>query len=86
MRFLPLQSKLIAGIGYDPDTHDLVAQFDKDTYYVYNDVPPEIVVQVLFSASHGSTFDRLVKKGDFQFRRVSPDWVFAADARERQKE
>lgn len=77
MKFIPLRSSMLIGVGYDPDQQLLVAQFDPDTFYSYSNVPPEKVVRVLFAESHGQEFTRLIKNApdEHPYRKLTKEEI-----------
>lgn len=93
MRLIPLTSSSIAAIGWgndheDPMGHygelagDLAVQFQtKDgswSGYLYHEVPMGTFVNVITDPeSQGKAFDRLIKKGNFSWVKVTPDEVKA---------
>lgn len=74
-RFVPVVSAALVAVKYERERSRLVVQFGEDTFYEYDGVSPEVVLDFLFADSIGSAFDALVKKGGFQYRKLR-----AADA------
>ena len=70
MAFLPVVSSMVSRLQYDRNTRVLTAVF-RDRFYAYADVPADVVLDVLFADSIGSTFDKLIKKGGFAFQEIS---------------
>lgn len=87
MRLIPLTSSSIAAIGWNrgedsPDVGDLCVQFQSRSGdwsgYRYLDVPMYLFVFIVTDPeSQGKAFDRLVKKGNFSWVKVTPDEVKA---------
>lgn len=72
MRLVPLQSSAVAGLAYNDDTEELVAQFPNGAVYVYQGVPAGVVVSILFDPdSQGTAFSNKVKKGSYPYRKVN---------------
>ena len=67
----PVSSAMLSSVGWNPDTRRLVVQFGEDSFYEYSDVPADVAARIMFARSHGQTFDQLVKKAGFPYRRVS---------------
>lgn len=73
MQFVPVVSSALLAVKFDRETNRLVVQFGEDIFYVYNGVPGDVVLDFLFADSIGRSFDVLVKKGGFGFKRISVD-------------
>lgn len=71
-QFIPVVSSMLSAVKYNRERGRLVVQFDVDTWYEYDGVPSDVVLDMLFADSIGQAFDRLVKKGGFSYRRVNP--------------
>lgn len=65
----PVDSSLLSAVGYDTQTKTLAVQFvnNSDTYY-YNEVPEELLQQLLKSDSKGAFYVKNIK-GKFKFDR-----------------
>ncbi len=72
MAFLPVVSSALTAVDYDRTKNQLKIKFG-EAVYEYTHVPSHIVLDFLFAESIGSTFNTLVKKGGFGFRRLSED-------------
>ena len=70
MAFLPVVSSMITRLQYERETKVLTAVFG-ERFYTYADVPSDVVLDVLFADSIGSTFDKLIKKGGFAFQEIA---------------
>ena len=78
MRLLPLTSSQIAAIGYDQSTRTLAVQFQRGGFYIYDDVPMDIFVEVITDEiSQGRAFGMRVKAGMFSYRQATPEEVAA---------
>lgn len=77
---IPVQSSTLASVGYDPETSTLAVQFRdrhgnpvEGAVYEYEGVPRWVyddLVDPDFNSSRGRFFDRVVKKGGFNYRKV----------------
>lgn len=56
MELTPVESKLLAGIGYDEKTRTLHIRFAKGGEYTYHDVAPEKHAELMAAKSVGSHF------------------------------
>jgi hypothetical protein len=70
-KFVPLVSSNLVAVKFDRERGQLIVQFGEDSFYEYDGVPGDVVLDFLFADSQGSAFDKLVKKGGFGFRRIS---------------
>ncbi len=76
MRMIPVNSSMLASLGYDADQQVLVAQFPNGSLYRYNGVPIENYVAVMTNAeSHGKAFNEFVKNRDFKPEKVDAEAV-----------
>ncbi len=69
MAFVPVVSASLTAVQYEREQQRLVVQFGEN-WYEYDDVPSDVVLDFMFAYSIGSTFDRLIKKGGFSFRKI----------------
>ena len=69
MAFVPVVSASLTAVHYEREQQRLVVQFG-ESWYEYDAVPGDVVLDVMFADSIGSTFDRLIKKGGFPFRKI----------------
>ncbi len=74
---IPVSSSMILSMGWNPETGRLVAQFGEGIWYEYDNIPADVAARVIFNKSVGGTFNELVKKGDFQYRRVTTESALA---------
>lgn len=70
MAFVPVVSAALTAVHYEREQRRLVVQFGEEAVYEYDDVPSDVVLDFMFADSIGSTFDRLVKKGGYSFRKI----------------
>lgn len=70
MNYLPVVSSQISHVGYDIDSKTLGVKFARGGEYHYSAVPVEVAGKVVFSKSVGSTFDKLIKKGGYEYKKV----------------
>ncbi len=70
MAFVPVVSAAMTAVKFDRETGRLVVQFGEDSFYAYDNVPDEVVLDVMFADSIGHAFDKLVKRGGFAFRKI----------------
>lgn len=73
----PISSSQLISLGWNRETRRLVAQFGEDSWYEYDNVPPEVVADLFTAESHGRAFTQLVKKGGFAFRRIGREAAYA---------
>ncbi len=80
MRLIPVISSMVAAVGYNHETGRLVVQFPGDgqtVFWEYLEVPHSIVVRFMFDESLGRTFAKLVKKGQFENKRITAQQAVA---------
>lgn len=72
MRLIPVTSSMLAALGYNPSTEDMVAQFHSgNKLFKYLGVPSGVFVSVITSPSQGKAFDKFVKKGGFNYTEIT---------------
>lgn len=69
MAFVPVVSSALTSVHYERENSRLVVSFG-ESYYEYDNVPGDVVLDFMFADSIGREFDRLVKKGEFSFRKI----------------
>jgi hypothetical protein len=69
MNRIPVESRNIASVGYDPATMTLEVEFKHGGIYQYFDVP-EPTYQALMSADSHGTFLNAQVKGSFRYARL----------------
>lgn len=62
MKFLPVQSKKLIALGYNPDTRNCVAQFGPDDYYLYEHVDHRVIILTLYADSVGKAFVQFIER------------------------
>lgn len=78
MRLIPVQSSMLAALGYNPGTEILVAQFQNGgKLFRYNGVPEGVFVSVITAESQGVAFDQFVKRGGYFYAQATPEEVNA---------
>lgn len=79
MRLIPVQSSMLAMVGYNSSTETLVAQFNKDgKIYRYKGVPEGVFVSVITAESQGQAFDQFIKRGGYFFEQIGPEDVITS--------
>lgn len=69
-QFVPVVSSALTAVKFDRETGQLIVQFGENSFYEYDGVSGDVVLDFMFADSIGRTFDTLVKKGGFSFRRI----------------
>ena len=64
-------SSQIEAIGYEPEAKELHVRFKGGSHYKYFDVPASLWLDFQKAESKGSFFHAHVKKGGFEFARLS---------------
>ena len=70
MNRMLVSSSNLASVGYDPVTQTLEVEFLHGGVYQYSGVPPSVYDGLMEAESHGSYFDRHVKKAGYSYRKV----------------
>ena len=65
-----VRSSNLESVGYDPETRTLEIAFLNGSIYQYANVPQNICEGLMKAASHGTYFDKRIKKGGYRFRQV----------------
>lgn len=68
----PVDSSLIAAVGYDELLKDLAVQFKRggETIYLYEEVPPEVYREMMVSDSIGRFFLAKIKHV-YRFKKIA---------------
>ncbi len=66
----PVSSSTLRSVGYDPLRSELEVEFNNGSVYVYASVPQSVYNGLMAATSHGGYFDRMVKKGGYQYRQI----------------
>jgi hypothetical protein len=69
-KFVPVVSSALVAVKYDREQAQLTIQFG-ETFYEYDGVPADVVVDFMFADSIGSAFSTLVIKGGFTYRKIA---------------
>lgn len=67
MRWVPIESSVIAEIGYEDEVMEV--RFTSGGLYRYFDVPPEVCLDFLRADSKGAFFNQEIR-GEYPCRRV----------------
>jgi hypothetical protein len=70
MSRIPLSSSNLASVGYDRTTQMLEVEFLHGGIYQYLDVPSAVYDGLMAADSHGTYFDRHVKKAGYRYQKV----------------
>lgn len=65
MNRTPVSSSNIRSIGYDVDARALEVEFLNGGLYRYSGVPQSVYAGLMSASSHGSYFDRYIKKANY---------------------
>lgn len=65
---LPVRSSNLSAVGYDGA--NLFVRFHSGGIYRYSQVPSSLYEGLLRASSHGTYFDRYIKKGGYRYSRV----------------
>jgi KTSC domain len=66
----PVLSSNLASVGYDPATQTLEIEFLHGDVYQYSDVPSLVYDGLMAADSHGSYFDRHIKKAGYDYQKI----------------
>lgn len=69
MNRVPVESSMMATIGYDHATAILEVEFHNGSVYAYVEVPPELYAELTETESKGQFFNTHVRAA-FRFQRV----------------
>jgi len=65
-----VSSSNLKSVGYDPKTQTLEIEFLDGSIYQYFSVPQSVYEGLMGAASHGTYFDRYIKKGGYRYLKV----------------
>lgn len=65
-----VRSSNLESVGYDPETQTLEIAFLNGSIYQYFNVPQSVYEGLMGAASHGTYFDRHIKKGGYRYLKV----------------
>jgi hypothetical protein len=63
-------SSNLKSVGYDEDSNILEIEFLSGGIYQYFNVPHNVHAGLMNASSHGTYFDRSVKKAGFKYKRL----------------
>ena len=66
-----VNSSSLASIGYDETTHILEVEFNYGGIYQYYFVPRQCHQELMTASSHGTYFERNIKKAGYSYKRIS---------------
>lgn len=72
-KFIPVVSSKMTSLKYDRAQSKLVVQFGESTFYEYDNVPGDVVLDFLFADSIGSAFSAMIEKQGYAYRRIPAD-------------
>ncbi len=70
MEIKSVNSSNISSIGYDTRSRTLFIEFHGGRIYQYSDVPPSLYEGLMSASSHGTYFDRNIKRHPDRFTYV----------------
>ncbi len=70
MKREPVESSMIAAIGYNPDNQTLEVEFNDGNVYEYDDVEPEVYEEFMAADSHGRFFLANIRD-NYPYRKLS---------------
>ncbi len=62
MERIPVQSSNLRSVGYDRESGTLEIEFKSGRVYQYSGVPEEVYEGLMSASSHGTYFDRYIRK------------------------
>lgn len=65
-----LQSTNLRSAGFDAETNTLEVEFNHGGIYQYQDVPHSKYLALLDAASHGTYFDKEIKKAGYAYNKI----------------
>ena len=70
MKRTSVQSSNVASVGYDSADQVLEIEFHHGGTYQYFNVPEHIYQGLMGASSHGTYFDRNVKKAGYSYKKI----------------
>jgi KTSC domain len=70
MNRIPVSSSNLASVGYDPGNQSLEVEFLHGGIYRYSGVPSSVYDGLMAADSHGSYFDRYIKKAGYGYQKI----------------
>lgn len=71
MKRMPVQSRSLRALGYDPERQVLEVEFRSGALYRYEQVPPAVVQALLQADSLGRHFNQVFKPQHYAYRRLA---------------
>jgi len=65
-----VDSSNLASVGYDAENKILEIEFNHGGVYQYLDVPEGEYEGLMNASSHGTYFDRNIKKGGYSYKKI----------------
>ena len=65
-----VSSSNLSSVGYDDTNEILEIEFNNGGIYQYFDVPSSIYEALMNASSHGTYFDRNIKKAGYRFKKI----------------
>jgi len=66
----PVSSSNLSSIGYDDSSGTLEIAFKTGGVYQYHNIPGSIYLALMAAPSHGTYFDRNIKRGGYSFTKI----------------
>ena len=70
MKRIAVTSRSLRALGYDPDQQALEVEFHNGSVYRYEQVPAEVVQELLEADSLGRHFNQVFKAQQYPYRRI----------------
>lgn len=70
MKRTPVNSSNLASIGYDTSSETLEIEFLHGGVYQYYDVPLTVYESLMSASSHGTYFDKNIKKTGYSYKKI----------------
>jgi len=77
LRKYVVNSSMIKSFFYSWAKETLVVQFKNDSFYLYKQVPESVFDTIIGADSVGSTFNKLIVKGSYDYYNITKQIVFA---------
>jgi KTSC domain len=70
MNRIPVSSSNLLSVGYDQTTQTLEIEFLHGGVYQYSGVPSSVYDDLMTAESHGTYFDRHIKKAGYDYQKI----------------
>ena len=70
MKRTPVNSSNLASVGYDASSQTLEIEFLHGGIYQYYDVPLTVYESLMSASSHGTYFDKSIKKVGYSYKKI----------------